>query len=422
MELLDKVFEKENLKRARDKVIANKGASGIDGIGVEEVSEYLKENQDRIINKIKKRRYKPQAVRRVEIPKENGEKRKLGIPTVIDRIIQQAIVQVLTPIYEEQFNDNSFGFRPGRSCEKAIIRTLEYLNDGYDWIVDLDLEKFFDTVNQDRLITIIGRTIKDGDLVSLIRKYLSAGVMEGGVIKPTPVGTPQGGNLSPLLSNIMLNELDKELVARGLNFVRYADDTIILVKSEKAANRVMQSITKYIEKKLGLKVNAEKTKITRPNQTKFLSFSFWKDYKNNEWKPKPHIKAVEKLKRKLKQLTKRSWSISLTERIKKINYLVRGWVNYFRIANMKDVLRRIDEHLRVRIRVIIWKQWKTITKREKSLIQLGVERKLAHNIACTRKGYYQICKTRYIQFAINNDKLRQRGLIFLSDQYEKVHI
>ena len=237
----------------------------------------------------------------------------------------------------------------------------------------------------------------------------------------TKVGTPQGGNLSPLLSNIMLNELDKELEARGLNFVRYADDCIILVKSEKAANRVLTSITKFIEKKLGLKVNAEKSKVTRPTQTKYLSFSFWKTA-GGKWKPKPHIKAYQKLIRKLKQLTKRSWSISLDNRIQRINYLVRGWINYFRIANMKNKIAEIDEHLRVRIRVIIWKQWKKIGKRQKSLEQLGVDTELAHNIACTRKGYYQICKTQYIQFAINNERLRKRGLVFLLDQYTKVHI
>mgnify|MGYP001045009214 FL=1 len=339
----------------------------------------------------------------------------------MDRIIQQAIVQVISPIFEEQFSDNSYGFRPKRSAEQAVIKALEYLNDGYEWIVDIDLEKFFDTVNQDRLITIIGRTIKDGDVVSLIRKYLSAGVMENGVVKLTKVGMPQGGNLSPLLSNIMLNELDKELEARGLNFVRYADDCIILVRSEKAANRVLSSITKYIEKKLGLKVNVEKSKVTRPTQTKYLGFSFWAT-KGGKWKPKPHIKSYQKLKRKLKQLTKRSWSISLDERIKKINYLIRGWVNYFRIANMKNKITEIDEHLRTRLRVIIWKQWKIPKRRIKALIQLGVEAQLAKTISYTRKGYQLICKTDWLKFAINNERLRKRGLVFLLDQYNKVHI
>ena len=421
MELLDKILNQENLNKAYKKVVSNKGVAGVDGVTVEEVAEYIKEHKEEIISKIKERKYKPQPVKRVQIPKENGKMRNLGIPTVIDRIIQQAMVQVLSPIFEEQFNDNSFGFRPGRSCEQAVLKALEYLNDGYNWIVDIDLEKFFDTVNQDRLITIIRRTIKDGDVVSLISKYLKAGVMDKGVIKPTKVGTPQGGNLSPLLSNIMLNELDRELTARGLNFIRYADDCIILVKSEKAASRVLNSITKFIEKKLGLKVNAEKSKVTRPTQTKYLGFSFWAT-KGGKWKPKPHIKSYQKLKRKLKQLTDRSWSISLDNRIKQINYVVRGWVNYFRIANMRQNIIDIDQHLRTRIRVIIWKQWKKITRREKALIQLGVEPKLAHNIACSRKGYQLICNTDWLKFAINIERLRKRGLVFLLDQYTKVHI
>ena len=408
MELLEEILNPENLNKAYKRVYQNKGTSGVDGVTVEEIAEYIKDNKKVIINQIRKRKYKPQPVRRVQIPKENGKKRNLGIPTVMDRIIQQAMVQVLSPIYEEQFNDNSYGFRPGRSCEQAVIKALEYLNDGYDWIVDIDLEKFFDTVNQDRLITII-------------RKYLSARVMENGVVKPTPKGTPQGGNLSPLLSNIMLNELDKELEARGLNFVRYADDCIILVKSERAANRVLSSITKYIEKKLGLKVNAEKSKVTRPTKTKYLGFSFWAT-KGGKWKPKPHIKSYQKLKRKLKQLTDRSWSISLDNRIKQINYLIRGWVNYFRIANMRQTIIEIDKHLRTRIRMIIWKQWKKITKRYKALRQLGVSHEIAFACANTRKGYYQICKTTYIQFAINIERLRKRGLVFLLDQYTKGHI
>ena len=421
MELLEEILNPENLNKAYKRVYQNKGTSGVDGVTVEEIADYIKDNKEVIVNQIRKRRYKPQPVRRVQIPKENGKKRNLGIPTVMDRIIQQAMVQVLSPIFEKQFNDNSYGFRPGMSCEQAVIKALEYLNDGYDWIVDINLEKSFDTVNQDRLITIIRKTIKDGEVVSLIRKYLSAGVMENGVVKPTPKGTPQGGNLSPLLSNIMLNELDKELEARGLNFVRYADDCIILVKSEKAANRVLSSITKYIEKKLGLKVNAEKSKVTRPTKTKYLGFSFWTT-KGGKWKPKPHIKSYQKLKRKLKKLTDRSWSISLDNRIKQINYLIRGWVNYFRIANMRQVIIDIDKHLRTRIRVIIWKQWKKITKRYKALRQLGVSHEIAFACANTRKGYYQICKTTYIQFAINIERLRKRGLVFLLDQYTKVHI
>ena len=420
MELLEKILEKENLNKAYKHVKANKGAPGVDGVTVDEAYESITQNKEKWLHQIRKRTYKPQPVRRVQIPKENGKMRNLGIPTVFDRIIQQAIVQVLSPIFEEQFSETSYGFRPGRCCENAVIKALEYLNDGYEWIVDIDLERFFDTVDQDRLINIIMRTIKDGDVVSLIRKYLSAGVMDKGVTKATEKGTPQGGNLSPLLSNIMLNELDKELEVRGLRFVRYADDCIILVKSEKAANRVLESITKFIEKKLGLKVNAEKSKVTRPTKTKYLGFSFWKDTKG-KWKPKPHLKSYQKIKRKLKQLTCRRVSISLDERIKQINYAVRGWVNYFRIANMKNAIQEIDKHLRTRVRVIIWKQWKKASRREKALLQLGVKPDISHNLENTSKGYQLVAKTDWLKFAINIERLRKRGLIFLSDQYQKVH-
>lgn len=375
MELLEQILDKENLNKAYKHVKANKGAPGVDGVTVDEAYENIIQNKEKWLHQIRKRTYKPQPVRRVQIPKENGKMRNLGIPTVFDRIIQQSIVQVLSPIFEEQFSKTSYGFRPGRSCENAVVKALEHLNDGYEWIVDIDLERFFDTVDQDRLINIIMRTIKDGDVVSLIRKYLSAGVMDKGITKATEKGTPQGGNLSPLLSNIMLNELDKELEKRGLSFVRYADDCIILVKSEKAANRVLETVTKFIEKKLGLKVNAEKSKVTRPTQTKYLGFSFWKDAKG-KWKPKPHLKSYQK----------------------------------------------IDEHLRTRIRAIIWKQWKKATRKEKALLQLGVKPDIAHNLANTSKGYQLVAKTDWMKFAINIERLRKRGLIFLSDQYQKVHI
>lgn len=295
MRLLDQVLSDENLFRAYKQVYQNKGASGIDGVTVYELEEYLMNNKELIKDQIKTRKYKPKPVKRVYIPKDNGDKRGLGIPTVIDRVIQQAIVQVLTPIYEEQFSENSFGFRPGRSCEMAVVKLLEYFNDGYIWIVDIDLEKFFDQVNHDKLISIILRTVKDGELVSLIRKFLVSGVMENGLVSPTKVGTPQGGNLSPLLSNIMLNELDKELEARGLKFTRYADDCVIVVQSEKAANRVMQSITKFIEKKLGLKVNIDKSKVSKPRGIKYLGYGFYYT-KTGIVKPKPHLKSIQNLK------------------------------------------------------------------------------------------------------------------------------
>ena len=420
MELLEKILSKENLNKAYKQVKGNKGCAGIDGINVDEIDKYIKENKNLILTRIRKRKYQPSPVLRKQIPKANGKKRNLGIPTVMDRIIQQAIVQVLTPIYEEQFHENSYGFRPGRSCEQAVIKVLEYLNDGYDWIVDIDLERFFDTVNQDKLINIIRRTIEDGDVVSLIAKYLKCGVLENGLIKPTKEGTPQGGNLSPLLSNIMLNELDKELAKRGLNFTRYADDVVILVRSEKAANRVKESITKFIEKKLGLKVNVEKTKVTRPNKTKYLGFSFYRI--ENKYYPKPHIKSIESLKDKIRKLTIRKESKSLDKRLKELNYLIVGWVNYFKIANMKSHMQKIDEMIRRRIRVIILKQWKKPKTIIKNLNKLGIEIDQAKGLAWCNKGLQFMAKSGVVQRAINNERLSKRGLTSMLTQYQKVHI
>ena len=422
MELLEQILAKENLNQAYKKVVANKGVAGVDGITVSEVDEYIKVNKEKLLNQIRKRKYKPQPVKRVQIPKENGKMRNLGIPTVFDRIIQQAMAQVLSPIFEEQFSETSYGFRPGRSCEKAVIKALEYLNDGYEWIVDIDLEKFFDTVDQDRLINIIMRTIKDGDVVSLIRKYLSAGVMENGVIRATEKGTPQGGNLSPLLSNIMLNELDKELEARGLNFVRYADDCLIMVRSEKAANRVMESITTFITRKLGLKVNVEKSKVARPNQVKYLGFGFYKKINQNIWRPKPHIKSVEKFKTKFHEILIRSKSISLDERLLKLKQVIYGWVNYFKIADMKRFLEKIDQWIRRKLRVIIWKQWKKIKKRYTCLRKLGISHRDAYVTANSRRGYYHIAHTRVLETAISKERLNKRGLVNSLDHYLKVHI
>lgn len=420
MELLEKVLNDQNLYLAYEQVYKNKGAAGIDKMTVEELGVYLYKNKDKIKEQIRKRMYQPKPVRRVEIPKENGDKRKLGIPTVVDRTIQQAIVQVLSPIYEQQFSKTSYGFRPGRSCEQAVIKLLEYFNDGYQWVVDIDLEKFFDTVNQDKLISIIMKTVKDGDLVSLIRKYLVSGVMENGVIVPTDVGTPQGGNLSPLLSNIMLNELDKELEKRGLRFTRYADDCVIVVQSEKAANRVMESITKFIEKKLGLKVNVEKSKVTRPTQIKYLGYGFYYT-KTGKIKPKPHLKSIQKFKRKLKQLTKRNWSITMKTRITKLKQVIRGWVNYFKIADMKENMKNITAHLNHRIRCIIWKQWKVAKHRMECLIKLGIDKDTAKACAYARKSYWATSKVYPIQIAISNKRLQQKGLIFPIDYYLKVH-
>jgi len=276
-ELLDRILSDENIELAQKRVYANKGASGVDGVTVQELSSYMEENWQSIREQIRERKYKPQPVLRVEIPKPNGGVRKLGVPTVVDRTIEQAITQVLSPIFEPLFSEHSYGFRPGRRCEQAIIQLLEYFNDGYIWVVDIDLEKFFDNVPQDKLMSYVHEVINDGDTESLIRKYLQAGVMVKGRYEETMLGTPQGGNLSPLLSNIILDKLDKELEARGLQFTRYADDCIIVVKSRAAATRVMYSIINWIERKLGLKVNATKTRITTPTKLKYLGFGFWKD-------------------------------------------------------------------------------------------------------------------------------------------------
>ena len=422
MELLEKILSKQNLNLAYKQVYKNKGASGVDGVTVDELFSYIKEHKEEILWKIRNRKYKPLPVRRVYIPKENGKLRKLGIPSVIDRVLQQAIVQVLTPIYEEQFSDNSYGFRPNRCCEQAVIKALECFNNGYDWIVDIDLQSFFDEVNQDKLMAIIHRTIKDDDVISLIRKFLQSGIMEKGVIQETKKGTPQGGNLSPLLSNIMLNELDEELKKRGLNFVRYADDCLIMVRSEKAANRVMESITTFITKKLGLKVNLEKSKIARPNQIKYLGFGFYKKINQNIWRAKPHIKSVQKFKTKLRDILVRSRSISLDERFLKLKQLIYGWVNYFRIADMKALLsKEIDPNIRRKLRVIIWKQWKKIKKRYTCLRKLGISHRDAYVTANSRKGYYYIAHTRVIETAISKERLNKRGLVNSLDHYLKVH-
>ena len=405
-------------------VKANKGASGIDDMSIEETAQFIKEHKNQIVWQLYNRKYQPQPVRRVEIPKPNGGVRKLGIPTVLDRVIQQAMVQVLSPMFEPYFSEYSYGFRPNRCCQMAIIKALEYFNDGYDWVVDIDLEKFFDNVPHDRLLRMVSDVVKDGNVVSLVNKFLKAGVMIQGNYEDTLVGTPQGGPLSPLLSNIMLNKLDKELEARGLHFTRYADDTIILVKSEKAANRVMESITHFIEKKLGLKVNMTKTKICKPNDLKYLGFGFYKDIKNNTYDSVPHIDSKMKFQRKLKSLTKRSESISLDTRFERLNWLIRGWVNYFKISKMKTFLAKIDEYLRTRIRMIIWKMWKLPKTKENNLVKCGYSRGEARGLANCRRGYMFVAHSKILQNAITklalskpNKKKGRRGLVFALDYY-----
>ena len=420
-ELLEKILDKKNMNVAYKRVCSNKGAGGVDDVTVEELGDYIRENWDSIRERIRKREYKPQPVRRVEIPKPDGGKRKLGIPTVMDRVIQQGIAQVISPMCEVHFSEYSYGFRPGRSCEQAILKLLDYLNDGCTWIVDIDLEKFFDNVPQDRLMSLVHNIINDGDTESLIRKYLKAGVMTREGYEETNLGTPQGGNLSPLLSNIMLNELDKELEARGLNFTRYADDCVIAVRSEASAKRVMRTITDWIQRKLGLKVNMTKTKITPPSKLKYLGFGFYKDSKTKEWKCRPHTDSVKKFKRKLKALTVRKRSIRFADRVKKINQVTRGWINYFAIASMKTAMTDIDAHLRTRLRVIIWKQWKVPSKRQWGLQKLGIGKDLARLTAyCGNRYQWVVTKTCVVR-AISKEKLTQAGLVSCLDYYMERH-
>ena len=423
-DIITKILDRNNLNLAFKNVKANKGASGIDKLSIEETEKFIKEHKNQIVWQLYNRKYQPQPVRRVEIPKPNGGVRKLGIPTVLDRVIQQAMVQVLSPIFEPYFSEYSYGFRPNRCCQMAIIKALEYFNDGYDWIVDIDLEKFFDNVPHDRLLRMVSDVVKDGNVVSLVNKFLKAGVMIQGNYEDTVIGTPQGGPLSPLLSNIMLNKLDKELEARNLHFTRYADDTIILVKSEKAANRVMESITHFIEKKLGLKVNMTKTKICKPNDLKYLGFGFYKDIKDNTYNCVPHIDSKMKFQRKLKSLTKRSESISLDTRFERLNWLIRGWVNYFKISKMKTFLAKIDSNLRTRIRMIIWKMWKLPKTREDNLVKCGFDRGEARGLANCRRGYMFVAHSKVLQNAITklalskpNKKKGRRGLVFALDYY-----
>ena len=415
-QLLEEILSRDNMMLAYKRVKANKGASGMDGITVEEIGEYVKAHWVEMREQIRKRKYQPQPVRRVEIPKPNGGVRNLGIPNVIDRIIEQAIAQVLTPIAEPHFSENSYGFRPKRRAQQAVIRLLEYLNDGYEYVVDIDLEKFFDNVPQDKLMTLVGKLIHDPDTESLISKYLRAGVMVRGQYEKTEKGTPQGGNLSPLLSNIMLNELDKELEARKLRFVRYADDCVIAVGSSAAANRVMHTITGWIERKLGLKVNMTKTKVTRPRGLKYLGFGFWKDSKDGQWKAKPHQDSVSKFKRKIKELTKRSWSVLMDLRILKLNEVIRGWINYFKIGGMKQKLKDIDERLRTRMRIVIWKEWKTREKRYWGLRKLGAPEWMARQSAGFGNHYQAVAKTTGLHL-INKEILAKRGLLSCLDYY-----
>ena len=417
--LMEQILHKDNLNKAYKKVKSNKGAGGIDGMSVEELLGYLRNNQEQLIQKLKDGKYKPNPVRRVEIPKETkGGFRKLGEPTVVDRVFQQAITQVLSPIYEKQFSENSFGFRPDRGAHDALKQCQTNVNDGYVYVVDMDLEKFFDTVCQSKLIEVLSRTIKDGRVISLIHKYLNAGVISRGIFEKTEVGMPQGGPLSPLLSNIMLNELDKELTRRGHRFVRYADDCMIFCKSRKSAERTLNNIVPYVEGKLFLKVNRTKTCVAHISRVKYLGYSFYR-YKGT-CRFRVHPKSVIKMKNKIRELTDRHNGWGNEYRALKLTQFIRGWVNYFGMADMKRLLQSNDEWLRHRIRAIYWKQWKKVKTKFKELKKLGVEEERAWICANMRNGNWFCSGYITLQGAFNNKKLRELGYPTFTEFYLKI--
>ena len=414
--LLSQVMSKANLNEAYRKVKQNKGSAGIDKVEVEDLFKYLQENGEKLRQQILSGEYTPQPVRRVEIPKPEGSgKRLLGIPTVVDRMIQQAISQVLTPLFDKGFSNYSYGFRPNKSAHQAIHQSQEYIQQGLGYVVDIDLEKFFDRVNHDKLMYLLSVKISDKPLLRLIRKYLESGVMINGVVVKTEEGTPQGGPLSPLLSNIMLNELDEELEKRGHKFCRYADDCNIYVKSQKAGDRVMTSISKFIEEKLKLKVNRNKSAVDRPRNRKFLGFSFYR-HKEGE-RMRLHPKTLERIKMKIKSQTQRSKGQSMEERITNLSSIIQGWINYFRLADMKDHCQKLDEWMRRRLRMCIWKQWKKIKTKHDNLVKLGIEHSKAWEYANTRKGYWHTANSPILSTAITNAYLEKEGLISFSTTY-----
>ena len=417
--LFEQMLEPINMNLAYKRVKANKGSHGVDGMTVNELLQFLKQNSKQLRQSILEGKYNPQPVRRVEIPKADGGIRLLGVPTVVDRVIQQAIAQILSPIYERKFSETSYGFRPNKSAKEAVLKCKEYIDTGYKWTVDIDLAKYFDTVNHDKLMRLLSETIKDGRVLSLIRKYLRSGVMINGTVEETEIGCPQGGNLSPLLSNVMLNELDKELARRGLKFCRYADDANIYVKSKKSAERVMASITRFIEEKLKLKVNKEKSAVDRPWKLKFLGYSFY--YKKGGIGIRVHPKPVEKFKQKLKEITGRSKSMSMGQRMEKLRQCIIGWVNYFNMADMNKLAKTLDKWLRRRIRMCIWKQWKKVKTKYVNLVKLGITKSKAWEYANTRKSYWHTANSPILARTLTNEYLEKNGFVSISKRYSLGH-
>jgi group II intron reverse transcriptase/maturase len=416
--MLEAILSPSNLNEAYRQVIRNKGAGGVDGMEVSELKDCLHTHKTALLQAVLTGDYRPSAVKRVEIPKSDGSKRKLGIPTVTDRLLQQAISQILTPIYGRQFTDSSYGFRPGRNAHQALRKIQTYAEAGYIYAVDMDLEKYFDTVNQSKLIEILSRTIKDGRVISLIHKYLRAGVSIGGKIEPTEPGTPQGSPLSPLPGNIMLHELDMELEKRGHKYVRYADDMMILCKSRRSAERTLSHIIPYIEEKLYLRVNRQKTEVSTLNRLKFLGHSFY--MKEGKCRLRVHPKSWERMKERIRIITSRSNGKGDAWRKTVLKHFIQGWVNYFKYADMRSYLQRIDEWCRRRLRMVIWKQWKRIKTKYQNLQKLGIPKQKSWEHANTRKGYWHTAGSPILSCSITNERLKKAGYVSFTDYYRKV--
>ena len=407
MELIEKILSEENLQKAIRKVKKNKGAPGVDKMTVQEVEEWFNQYKEELISKILNKQYKPMPVKRVYIPKPNGKQRPLGIPTVVDRVIQQAMLQVLSEIYEPIFSDHSYGFRPNRSAHMAMGEVLGYLNAGYEWVVDLDIEKFFDTVNHDKLISILRERVNDSRTLHLIRAYLQAGVLDKGLVRSSTIGTPQGGPISVILSNIYLDKFDKELESRNLRFARYADDCIIFVKSEMSANRVMKSVTSWLERKLFLKVSATKTKVVRPTKGQFLGFTFYKA--KTVWKCTPTKDRKKRLYSNIQKYLERKHAVSrpLSVTFKKLNQMIRGWIQYFKISRIKVFLEEFGQWLRHKVRCIIIKQWKRPRTIYKNLMKLNIacRCKFTHDdifkCANSRLGWYRRSTGNIVNFLLS---------------------
>jgi RNA-directed DNA polymerase len=418
-ELWEQVWERENLFTALKRVEQNGGAPGMDGMTVEELRPYLREHWLEVREKLDQQTYKPNPVRRVEIPKPDGGVRLLGIPSVLDRFLQQAVAQALTPLFEPLFSNHSYGFRPGRSAHQAIQQAQTYVQAGYEWAVDIDLEKFFDRVNHDMLMARVARVVKDKKVLKLIRAFLNSGVMVNGVVLDTEEGTPQGGPLSPLLSNIMLDDLDKELEQRGHKFVRYADDCNIYVKTQRAGERVMESMKAFLEQKLKLKVNPKKSKVDRATRVKFLGFSFYK--RKGEVLIRVAARSLERFRDKLRRLTKRTRSGKLEEIIHAINQYTMGWMGYFRQANTPSVFEELDQWIRRRLRQMVWKRWKRGTTRYRNLVRLGVPKSRAA-LGAVGKSPWHMAKSPVVNEALSNARWRNAGLKSLKTRYEELRL